>query len=221
MGTSKKYTERLAKSYAKKGDPNGWFEEFYAEAGGDFQNVYWADLKPNPLLVDWMEEHRPTAGARAVVIGCGLGDDAEAMSRQGYVVTAFDISSSAIEMCRKRFPESDVEYVVADLFAFPAEWHHAFSLVYECNTVQILKDPERTQAITAISSLAAPEGDVVVSCRSRNVGEGLDEFPVALDKNEIDKFAADGMTEIHFLAYDDDQDPPVPHYFAVYRRISG
>jgi len=220
VSISKDSTIRLAKEYARKGDPNGWFEDFYANAGGDIQKIYWADLKPNPLLVAWMEDHKATAGARAAVIGCGLGDDAEAMSREGYAVVAFDISPSAIEMCQKRFPKSTVEYVVADLFALPAGWHHGFSLVYECNTIQILKDPERTHAITAISDLVAPEGSVVVSCRSRNAGEGLNDFPVALDQDEIDKFKAGGMTEIHFSAYDDEQDPPVPHFFAVYKRIS-
>lgn len=220
MTTSKPATVRLAEAYSRKGDPNGWFEEFYANADGDYQKIYWADLKPNPLLVTWMEEHRPKAGEKAIVIGCGLGDDAEAMSLHGYAVTAFDISPSAIEMCQKRFPDSNVEYAVADLFALPAEWHHGFSLVYECNTVQILKDPERSQAITAISSTVAPEGAVIVSCRSRNKGEGLDEFPVALDRDEIEQFKADGLTEIHFLAYDDDQDPPVPHFFAVYQRMA-
>jgi len=219
MDTSKPATRRLAEVYAQKGNPNGWFEEFYANAKGNIQKIYWADLKPNPLLTAWMEEHKPTSGMRAVTIGCGLGDDAEAMSHYGYQVTAFDISPSAIEMCRKRYPDSGVEYIVADLFALPAEWQHGFNLVYECNTIQILRDPHRTQAILAISDLVAPEGEVIVSCRSRNTGEKLDEFPVALDQNEIDNFKTAELTEIHFLAYNDDQDPPVPHFFAIYKRI--
>jgi hypothetical protein len=95
-----------------------------------------------------------------------------------------------------------------------------FHLVYECNTIQILKGENRTQAVTAISELVAPGGEVLVSCRSRNAGEGLDEFPVALTKQEIDGFRRAGLSEAHFLAYDDDQDPPVPHFFAVYERSS-
>jgi hypothetical protein len=30
-----------------------------------------------------------------------------------------------------------------------------------------------------------------------------------------------GLEEIHYDAYDDDQDPPVPHVFAVYQRGRG
>jgi hypothetical protein len=121
-------------------------------------------------------------------------------------------------MCRQRYPDTTVEYRVADLFSLPEEWIHGFDLVYECNTIQILKGPSRSAAITAISDIVAPRGVVLVSCRSRNAGEGLNEFPVALDKKEIDGFQRTGLLETHFVAYDDDQNPPVPHYFAIYKR---
>jgi hypothetical protein len=41
--------------------------------------------------------------------------------------------------CRQRYPDSKVEYKVADLFSLPEEWVRGFNLVYECNTIQILK----------------------------------------------------------------------------------
>ena len=218
MDNPKLATQRLAKAYADRGNPNGWFEEFYAKADGDIHKVYWADLKPHPLLLDWLGKNPAGAGKRAITIGCGLGDDAEGLMQLGYQVTAFDISPSAIAMCRQRYPDSKVDYCVADLFDYPAEWRRAFDLVYECNTIQILKGPDRTRSIEAISDLVAPEGEVIVSCRSRDKGEQLDAFPLALDRDEIDGFRRAGLSEIHFLACDDDQEPPVPHFFAVYQR---
>ena len=211
-------TQRLAKTYADQGNPDGWFEEFYARAGGDISKVYWADLKPSPLLLAWIEENRALAGTLAITIGCGLGDDAEALASHGYKVTAFDISASAIAMCRKRYPNSAVDYKVADLFNPPTEWHRAFSLVYECNTIQILTRSNRVRAIEAIVDLVAPGGCILVSCRSRGIGEQTDTFPLALDRQEIDGFVRGGLSEINFTSYDDDQDPPVPHFFAVYSR---
>jgi SAM-dependent methyltransferase len=211
-------TRRLADVYADRGDPNGWFEEFYARAGGDINKVYWADLAPNPRLIAWLEKNRPDPGARAVTVGCGLGDDAEALARHGCRVTAFDISPSAIDMCRRRYPESGVDYLVADLFDHPEEWRCGFDVVYECNTVQILAGAERARSVSAIAALVAPGGSLLVSCRSRPAGEGLDAFPLALDREEIDGFRRSGLEESGFESYDDDQDPPVPHFFAVYRR---
>ncbi len=218
MDNPKRATQDLAKAYADQGDPNGWFEEFYARADGDIHKVYWADLKPNPLLLGWLEKRNLPPGWRAITIGCGLGDDAEVLARQGFRVTAFDISPSAIDMCRQRYPESAVDYRVADLFDNPGEWRRSFDLVYECNTIQILAGPDRVRAREAIADLVAPGGEVLVSCRSRHSGEDLDAFPLALDRDEIDGFRRAGLAEIHFVAYDDDQEPPVPHFFAVYKR---
>lgn len=209
---------KLAKDFAAKGYPDGWFEEFYARAGGDIEKVYWADLEPGPHLVDYLARHPAPAGGRAVTIGCGLGDDAECLAGAGYETTAFDISSAAIAMCRKRYPESTVDYRVDDLFALPGDWARSFDLVYECNTIQILTGDNRGRALAAMVDLVKPGGVVLVSCSSREEGEGLDAWPLALDRREIDGFAKAGLAEEEFVAYDDTQDPPVPHFFAVYRR---
>ena len=218
MKDAKSATQQLAKQYAAQGDPDGWFEEFYARADGDIQKVYWADLEPNPLLVDWLEENPAPPGRRAITIGCGLGDDAELLAQYGYQVVAFDISASAIAMCRQRYPASRVDYLVADLFAYPEQWRRGFDLVYECNTVQILSGENRAKSIVAIAELAAPLGEVLVSCRSRDWEVNPQAFPIELDRDEIDGFQRAGLLETHFLAYDDHQDPPVPHFFAVYQR---
>lgn len=218
MNNPKLATQVLAKSYAKRGDPDGWFEEFYARAEGDIRKVYWADLKPNPLLLDWIDKRPEQLGNRAITIGCGLGDDAEALAERGYDTVAFDISPSAIAMCRQRYPASTVDYRVADLLDLPAQWRRGFDLVYECNTIQILTGQNRVRALEAIAELAAPEGEVIVSCRSRNSDDMSETFPIALDKVEIDGFVRVGLSESLFVSYDDDQNPPVPHFFAVYTR---
>lgn len=218
MDNPRDATRRLAAEFATRGDPDGWFEEFYARAEGDIAKVYWADLEPGPHLLAWLEQRPAEHGACAVTIGCGLGDDAEALAAHGYDVTAFDISPAAIAMCRKRYPASKVNYVVADLFAHPAPWRRSFDLVYECNTIQILTGDRRVAALESIAGLVRPGGVVLVSCRSRSEGEGLDAWPLALDRHEINGFVRAGLTEVHFETYDDRQEPPVPHFFAVYRR---
>ena len=154
----------------------------------------------------------------AVTVGCGVGDDAEAISAHGYRVIAFDISAAAISMCRKRYPDSSVEYLVVDLFDYPQNWAHRFDLVFECNTIQVLPGEFRLRALNAIADLVAPGGTVLVSCRSRQAGEKEDEFPLPLDREEIDGFVRAGLREDAFEAYDDNQDPPVPHFFACYNR---
>lgn len=210
---------QMVASYQKRGDPTGWCDKVYRDAGGDFRAVFWADLAPNPFLVSWLEDH-PVSGARlrAVTIGCGVGDDAEALAAHGYQVTAFDISPAAIDLCRKRYPDSGVAYLVADLFDHPPAWTQGFDLVYECNTIQILPGEYRLRALNAIADLVTAGGIALVSCRSRQAGEMENAFPLPLDRAEINGFVRAGLRELTFVAYDDDQDPPVPHFFASYSR---
>ena len=209
----------MVESYRQRGDPTGWCENVYRAARGNINAVFWADLVPNPYLVSWLADHPPTEGApNAVTIGCGLGDDAEFLSSRGYRVTAFDISPTAIRMCRERFPNSPVDYIVADLFDHPPAWQGGFDLIFECNTIQILPGDYRTRALEAIAAMVAPGGICLVSCRSRNAGEKLDQMPLPLDREELDGFVRVGLLEEGFAAYDDEQVPPVPHFFAWYRR---
>jgi hypothetical protein len=72
-----------------------------AEAEGD---IPWADLAPNPSLVEWLDTH--AVSGRALKVGAGLGDDAEELARRGLAVTAFDVAPTAVESARRRFPES-------------------------------------------------------------------------------------------------------------------
>jgi SAM-dependent methyltransferase len=210
----------MVRSHWRQDDPLGWFERIYQHAEGDHTAVFWADLHPNPYLTEWLESHPPADDhKRAIAIGCGVGDDAEAMASYGYDVVAFDISPSAIELCKKRYPHTTVEYLVADLFVYPREWKGAFDLVYECNTIQVLPGIYRERAIKAMAELVAPGGDILVSCRSRKKGKDTNAIPLPLDHEEMNSFKRHGLQEQSFLSYSDEQVPPVPHFFATYRKM--
>ncbi len=211
--------EKMVKSYHDQDRPTDWFDSIYTDAEGDHEAVFWADLEPSPYLLKWLKNNPlQCAGRKAIIIGCGVGDDAEALSEAGYEVTAFDISPEAIRLCRNRYPASKVDYLVADLFDYPSPWSENFDLVYECNTIQVLPGKYRIQARDAMISLLATQGHILVSCRSRLTGEQEDDIPLPLDRKEIDGFVQRSLKEESFEAYDDTQDPPVPHFFAVYKK---
>jgi SAM-dependent methyltransferase len=120
---------------------------------------------------------------RALVVGCGLGDDAELLARLGYAVVAFDYSPTAIGRARERFPESQVDYVVADLLDPPAEWSRAFDLVVEVFTVQSLPPDVRATAIANIAGFTAGRLLVVAT-----KGEPIDGPPWPLTREQIESF---------------------------------
>jgi hypothetical protein len=136
LDANRAFARQLAADSIANGDDTGWFETLYAAAEQGAATVPWAGLAPNPRLV------RALAGAagygRAVVIGCGLGDDAEHVASLGFTTVAFDVSPTAIAGSRRRFPHSAVQYVTADLLSPPHSWAGAFDLVVEVYTLQVL-----------------------------------------------------------------------------------
>src|ERR1700730_1928051 len=101
----RKRARELATEYLRKGDPTGWFELLYKEAEQGQNVVPWADRGANPALLDfWSVNPQSTQEKKALVIACGLVDDAQQLEAWGFETTAFDISETAIRMARQRFP---------------------------------------------------------------------------------------------------------------------
>jgi SAM-dependent methyltransferase len=172
------------------GEETAWFEQLYAAAETGDAQVPWFRGGPNPFLEQWVRERAPEgAGRRALVIGTALGDDAEMLAGLGYAVTAFDIAPTAIERARRRFPDSDVDYRVADLLDLPSEWREAFDLVAEAITVQSLPVAWREQAVDAIAATVAPGGTLIVVSGIWDGGGPRNGPPWPLTRSELDLFA--------------------------------
>ena len=172
-------------------EDTAWFERLYAAAEAGDAAVPWDRGGPNPFLEQWVRDRDVRgAGRRALVIGTALGDDAELLAARGFSVTAFDVSPTAIEGARRRFPGSSVDYRVADLLSLPSEWAGAFDLVAECITVQALPVSLRSRAIGAIASTVAPGGTLVVVSGIWDGDGPRDGPPWPLTREELDRFEA-------------------------------
>jgi SAM-dependent methyltransferase len=213
-------TRELAAEYIRKGDPLGWFEALYQEAERGDGAIPWADQEPNPRLLEFWKTHPlETADKRALVIGSGFGDDSEQLAAWGFQTTGFDISKTAIENTKKRYPASKVAYVVADLFDPPKNWLRAFDFVLEIYTVQALVGDLRAQAVTMIAQFVAPGGQLLVIARGREENEPEAQGPPwPLTRTEIDGFRRVGLKEASFEDYADPEPPWVRRFRALYRR---
>jgi SAM-dependent methyltransferase len=209
----------LAASHIAKGDPTGWFDALYRQADGDARLVPWADLKPNVHLTEWIGG-LAAPPRRALVVGCGLGDDAEFLASLGWSVTAFDISGKAIEWAKKRFPGSKVEYQVADVLHAPQAWRRSFDLVVEIYTLQALPSDLRRQAIPLIAELVSAGGLLFVTARGRDESDPPGLMPWPLTEREIRAVETSGLKCQSFEDYLDRQQPPVRRFRAVFTRPS-
>lgn len=210
---------QLAAEYVGKGDPTGWFEVLYTEAEEGKSIVPWADRGANSGLVEfWRANPQATDGKKALVIACGLGDDAEQLTAWGFETTAFDISETAIRTARKRFPESKVKFRVADLFHPPAEWERGFDFVFEANTVQALPVKIRAEAIQRIAGFVRPGGKLLAIVRGRELDEPEGELPWPLTRAQMNEFVRAGLTEESFEEYFDNEEPPARRFRGLYKR---
>lgn len=204
----------LAAQALAEGRPTAWFDRLYAAGVRGDTAMPWDRAAPNPLLVDWVGE-RPAGSGRAVVVGSGLGRDAEFVGSLGWDTTAFDVSETAIATARQRFPGSPVHYVVADLLTLPPEWSRAFELVVESYTVQALPVRLRERATAAIRDLVAPGGTLMTIYVVReDDAPPPDGPPWPLTRAEVEAYATDGLSVVRL-------DRDAMRWLAEFRRSTG
>jgi SAM-dependent methyltransferase len=220
LESARRRVRGIARASLDRGDGTGWFERVYATAEGDPGAIPWADLQPNRTVLEWTRrEGLVGEGKRALVAGCGVGDDAEELSRLGFEVVAFDIAPSAVDWCRRRFPESRVQYVVGDVLAPPASWRRAFDFVLEAFTIQVLTGPLRARAIDSIADLVAPGGTLLVVARGREPHDDPGSLPWPLTRDELSPFERAGLRVVRFEDYlDGHVDPPARRFRVAYQR---
>jgi SAM-dependent methyltransferase len=194
----------LAHASIARGDATGWFEELYREGANGTATIPWADLQPNPNLVGaWDRLVGKRVPTQALVVGCGLGDDAAWIAGHRIRTTGFDISETAIAMAKKRFPQPDLEFVRADLFEPPAAWGGAFELVFESYTLQALPAPVRPKALDRVASFVAPGGHLLLIARAREPSDPEGELPWPLTRAELGRFETHGLRAVSWEDYID------------------
>lgn len=211
---------KLASDAVSAGRPLDWFDELYRIAEGDESAILWADMTVNPNLHDWLKREQVTGhGRRVAIVGCGPGDDAELLQTLGFTVTAFDISPTAIEWCRRRFPDSAVDYCVVDLFDMPPDWNSAFDLIVEVYTLQVFPMDLQQRALEALSALVADGGTLLVIARGRDDDDDPGSMPWPLRRRDLDALTSLGLSEVAFEDFIDQEDPPVRRFRAQYSKV--
>ena len=144
------------------------FEAMYAGAEAGGAKPPWDYGAPRPQLVEWAQARKLAGGGReALVVGCGYGADAEFLVSLGFRTTGFDFAPTAIAGARRKYPASEVNYLVADVMDLPGEWQGNFDLVVESLTVQSMPPEQHSVAARNIAALVAPEGTLLVLATAR------------------------------------------------------
>lgn len=217
MTEGRKRARELAEESLSRGDALGWFDTLYKNAAGDTGAVPWADLRPNPALVN-AAKARARKGT-ALVVGCGLGDDAEYLVDHAERVVAFDFSAEAIAWCTRRFPKSPVAYEVGDLLAPPPSYVGAFDFVFEAYTLQSLPPEPRARGAASLATFVAKGGTLVVVARATDTLTPIANGPPwPLTREEVMKAGA-GLTLVALEEWREPEDP-TRRFLATFERKS-
>lgn len=181
--------------------PTAWFEPMYRDASDEGEGVPWANMETQPSFKAWLERNTlDGTGKTALVVGCGMGDDAIELESRGFAVTAFDVSESAIGHCRRRFPDSGVDFQLADLFEPNEQWRGRFDFVLEIYTIQALPPKYESIVIPKIADFVAPDGRLLVVAITTDAERSFDNGPPwPLTPAHIGAFEMQGLVVVdHF-----------------------
>ncbi|MDX2115593.1 MAG: methyltransferase domain-containing protein [Planctomycetota bacterium] len=203
------------------------FDAIYREAAGDMDRVPWAHRRACPSMIAWLNAEAPAlvrCGARAAVVGCGLGMDAAALVERGYDVVALDVSPTAIEWARRLHPAHADMFVQADIFDLPSRLRNRFDLVIEVHTLQALPPEYRSGIASGAASLLSPRGGILLAvCRGREPGTRVEISagpPFALTRDElVGLMTGCGLSPVREVdEFLDENSPPVRRLRGAFRR---
>ena len=195
-------------------DPLYWFEEIYNQADSNREWIPWDWKGPHPFVVEWIE--RSMNKGNALVIGCGLGEDAAYLSNKGWNVTAFDISETAVKWASEIHSDLEIEWMVADLFNLPDSWQMKYDLVLEVHILQAIQQSLMTEASKKLAPLVGTNGHLVCIGKLRINDEIVEGPPWPMSKESIEKTGNElNFVEFHISKIPEKEDI---RYRAVWKR---
>ena len=116
------------------------YDDRYRQVHG--RHLQWASDEPSRVVYQVMEQYGITGAHRILEIGCGEGRDAIHLLKDGYSLTATDISPEAIRYCRERWPEYGENFRILDCIG--GELEEKFDFIYGVAVIHMLvEDADR------------------------------------------------------------------------------
>jgi ubiquinone/menaquinone biosynthesis C-methylase UbiE len=136
-----------------------------AHAGSDFWDGYFADRRKRGDDLDWGERWtaafiprlRASRARQVLELGCGTGNDAARLARQGFEVVASDFSTAALNEARRKYGEQ-VDFRRADLSeSFPFA-DGSFDAVMSNVALHMFSDAVTRAAFAEVHRVLRPGG---------------------------------------------------------------
>jgi ubiquinone/menaquinone biosynthesis C-methylase UbiE len=203
----------------KHNEASAWFEDIYKKNEYTSENIPWAKHKVDPQLDIYLSKNNNenNKNKKALVVGCGLGDDAYALYEMGYDVTAIDVSKTALALAQERFPNTNIKFVLQDIFDMPEVYNEYFDFVFESLTIQSLPIEFREQMIQAISSTIQTSGKILLVAHKKT--KDFKGPPYPLNNKAVNLFKKYKCKEISFEILEDTSLISNEKYCILYQKL--
>ena len=185
----------------------------------------WHTERPSLELIDVLQVHDIPRG-RALELGCGEGVNSVYLERQGFEVTAVDVSPTAIERARG-FAEREgvsVDFRVADVTAL-GDVPAPFAFIFDRGLYHVVRKANLSGLLNTLEQVTVPGSYYLALTGNANEEplEGQDGPPRVRDEEICRDFAPlmqlVQLREFRFNAGSAQQDEPRPlGWSALFRR---
>ena len=151
----------------------------------------WDNKAPSESVIGWQ-----TGGwvhGDVLDIGCGLGDNAVYLAKNGHTVTGLDISPTALITAERRAKDAgvDVTFAVADSTKLDG-YTDAFDTVIDSGLFHSLDDQGRRSYVAAVHRATRPGATLLLSCFSDANPVGKEWRPAVSEDTLRDVLGAAG-----------------------------
>ena len=150
------------------------------------RNEYYWGVKPSLICLEVLKVFPPEKGIRLIDIGSGEGRNAVFFARNGYDVTAFDLSQKGIEKTQELVKQAGVKIHIfqsnINEFRLSDEYH----IIFSTGTLQYIPSEHRSEIMSNYKQYTVPNG--------------INVFSVLVDKPFLAKSPDTGATEHKWIS---------------------
>lgn len=120
--------------------------------------------------------------------GCGLGRHSIYFAKQGFQVSAFDLSREGVKHLKKwaEYEELDIDLAVADMLNLPYE-NQSFDCIFAYHVISHTDTKGMKKILSEIKRILKPEGEIYLTLCSKETWSFKDAGYPTVDKNTVIK----------------------------------
>lgn len=151
----------------------------------------WDLGEPQAEIVRLAEQGK--ISGKVLDLGCGSGENAFFLSRQGRQVVGVDYSTTAIETAQERAKQKreNVQFLVQDVLRLQ-ELEEVFDCAIDSGLFHNLSDQQRAELGPSLASVLRPEGMLYLLCFSNTENRGEANGPRRVTQAEIHQYFSEG-----------------------------